>query len=34
MIYCNGGMLAISDMDEADRFSFLPDWDLQPGATL
>ncbi len=34
MIYCNGGMLVIRDMDEADRFSLLPDWDLQPGATL
>ena len=34
MIYCNGGMLAIRDMEEPNRFSLLPDWDLQPGATL
>ena len=27
MIYCNGGMRAISDMDDPDRFSLLPDCD-------
>ena len=34
MIYYNGGMLAIRDMDDPDRFSFLPDCDPRPGATL
>ena len=33
MIYYNGGMLVIRDMDDPDRFSFLPDCDPRPGAT-
>ena len=34
MIYYSDSMLIIRDMDEPDRFSFLPDCDPRPGATL